>query len=227
MALIISVLSQKGGVGKSSISRLIAREYAVNGWSVRIADMDTSQTTSLLWNARRVHYAHEPSIRVESYGNVQAALSRAGEVELLVFDGAPSASTTTAQIAEASDLIILPSGLSLDDLMPQVKLAVEFQKARILPKRILFVLNSAGQSESEEAEARNFIEQNGFQVLTTSLSQLTSYRRANDRGLAFTETPYPSARKTAENVAREIAEFASKALKEPKHEQKQRIQKAR
>jgi chromosome partitioning protein len=222
MALIISVLSQKGGVGKSSIARLIAREYAANGWDVRIADMDTSQTTSLLWNARRVHYGQEPTIRVESYGAVQTALNKSGEVELLVFDGAPASSTTTAQIAQASDLIILPTGLSLDDLMPQAKLAQEFQKAGITESRIFFVLNSAGQSETEAAEAREFIAQRGFRVLKTALSQLTSYRRANDRGLAFSETPYASARKTAELVGQEIAELASQP-KEGHHEQKQRV----
>jgi len=226
MALIISVLSQKGGVGKSSLARLIAREYAFNGWSVRIADMDTSQTTSLLWNARRVHYGQEPTIRVESYGAVQTALNKAGEVELLVFDGAPASSSTTAQIAQASDLIVLPSGLSLDDLIPQVKLATEFQKAGILDKQISFLLNSAGQSETEAAEARSFLEKRGFHVLKAALSQLTCYRRANDRGLAFSETPYASARKSAELVGQEIAELASPATEEPIHDQKQRIQKA-
>ena len=220
MALIISVLSQKGGVGKSSIARLIAREYAINGWSVRIADMDTSQTTSLLWNARRVHCGHEPAIRVESYGAVQTALNKASEVELLIFDGAPASSATTASIANASDLIILPTGLSLDDLMPQVKLVTEFQKSGILEKQIIFALNSSGQSESEANEARDFIQQRGYYVLNAALSQLTSYRRANDRGLAFSETPYPSARKSAERVGEEIAQRAAFATEEQTHEQK-------
>ena len=223
MPLIISVLSQKGGVGKSSIARLIAREYAVNDWSVRIADMDTSQTTSLLWNARRVHYGQEPTIRVESYGAVQTAINKSEEVDLLIFDGAPASSTTTAQIAKASHLIVLPTGLSLDDLLPQAKLAQEFQNSGILEKQIVFVLNSAGQSETEAQEARTLIEGRGYRVLTTALSQLTCYRRANDRGLAFSETPYASARKTAEQVGHEIAELATTAMEIPKHDQKQRV----
>jgi chromosome partitioning protein len=226
MALIISVLSQKGGVGKSSLARLIAREYAVNKWTVRIADMDTSQTTSLLWNTRRVHYGHEPTIRVETYGAVQTALNKASEVELLIFDGAPASSATTSQIAKASDLIILPTGLSLDDLMPQAKLATEFQNSGILAKRICFILNSSGQSESEAHEARDFIAQRGFRVLDAALSQLTSYRRANDSGRAFSETPYPSARKAAELVGQQIAEIATQATKEKPHDKKQRVQKA-
>ena len=46
MALVIGVVSQKGGVGKSTCARLIAREYAYAGWDVKIADLDVSQGTS-------------------------------------------------------------------------------------------------------------------------------------------------------------------------------------
>jgi cellulose biosynthesis protein BcsQ len=37
MAALIGVISQKGGVGKSTIARLVAREYAAAGWQVRIS----------------------------------------------------------------------------------------------------------------------------------------------------------------------------------------------
>jgi ABC-type transport system involved in cytochrome bd biosynthesis fused ATPase/permease subunit len=51
MALIIGVVSQKGGVGKSTIARLIARELAAQDWEVKIADLDISQATSYHWRA--------------------------------------------------------------------------------------------------------------------------------------------------------------------------------
>jgi chromosome partitioning protein len=35
MTIQIGVASQKGGVGKSTICRLIAREYAKAGWTVK------------------------------------------------------------------------------------------------------------------------------------------------------------------------------------------------
>src|SRR5450631_1941531 len=49
MAVIVGMVSQKGGVGKSTLSRLVAREYANAGWSVKIADLDVSQGTSFSW----------------------------------------------------------------------------------------------------------------------------------------------------------------------------------
>lgn len=37
---VIAVVSQKGGVGKSTIARLTARELAANGFNTLIADLD-------------------------------------------------------------------------------------------------------------------------------------------------------------------------------------------
>ncbi|MBA3922086.1 MAG: ParA family protein, partial [Nostocaceae cyanobacterium] len=53
MTLQIGVVSQKGGVGKSTIARLLAREYAAAGWDVKIADLDIAQATSTNWKQRR------------------------------------------------------------------------------------------------------------------------------------------------------------------------------
>ena len=49
MAALVGLVSQKGGVGKSTLARLVAREYAAAGWQVKIADLDISQGTSTDW----------------------------------------------------------------------------------------------------------------------------------------------------------------------------------
>ena len=74
MALVIGVVSQKGGVGKSTCARLIAREYAHAGWDVKIADLDVSQGTSFDWHVRRLQQQLEPSVAVERFGTVEQAL---------------------------------------------------------------------------------------------------------------------------------------------------------
>jgi chromosome partitioning protein len=47
--VVIGIVSQKGGVRKSTLARLIAREYANAGW-----DLDVSQGTSFNWQGRRL-----------------------------------------------------------------------------------------------------------------------------------------------------------------------------
>ena len=54
MAMIVGIVSQKGGVGKSTLARLIAREFAAQDWQVKIADLDVSQATSFHWRSRRL-----------------------------------------------------------------------------------------------------------------------------------------------------------------------------
>ena len=86
MALVISCVAQKGGVGKSTMSRLIAREYAANDWSVKIADMDLQQGTSYRWHQRRLMSGTEPTLSVEQFRDVNKALKATAAADLLVFD---------------------------------------------------------------------------------------------------------------------------------------------
>jgi chromosome partitioning protein len=65
MAVIIGVVSQKGGSGKSTICRLIACSFAVDGWDVKIADLDISQGTTFHWHRDRIEAGIQPEIARE------------------------------------------------------------------------------------------------------------------------------------------------------------------
>ena len=82
--MIISLISQKGGVGKSALARLLAVEFALAGWTVKIADLDPAQGTSTQWKIRRDQGQKTPDIPVEKYRNVNAALASAANWDLLI-----------------------------------------------------------------------------------------------------------------------------------------------
>src|SRR5580693_6886325 len=50
---IVGVVSQKGGVGKSTLCQLIAREAAAEGKQAKILDFDVKQMTSTDWVRER------------------------------------------------------------------------------------------------------------------------------------------------------------------------------
>ncbi len=77
MAYIIGMVSQKGGAGKSTLARLLARELAHNALTVKIADLDTQQTTCTAWASDRAEAALEPEIQVQPFGNLATALREA------------------------------------------------------------------------------------------------------------------------------------------------------
>src|ERR1039457_2482557 len=122
MALIVGMVSQKGGVGKSSVARNLACEFAAQDWTVKIADLDISQGTSFKWRTRRLQNKIEPDVPVEQFGNVTKALALADQYDMLILDGEPHSTSSTRAVALSSQLVVIPTGLALDDLGPAVVL---------------------------------------------------------------------------------------------------------
>ena len=73
----------------------------------------------------------------------------------MIFDVVPNAMKASLEIAQKSDLVILPQGLYLDDLRPTVLLDHELIEAKIPDSNIVFALCRAGDRENEIEEARN------------------------------------------------------------------------
>jgi chromosome partitioning protein len=207
MATLIGLVSQKGGVGKSTLARLVAREYAHAGWHVKIADLDISQGTSTDWKQRRERGGIKPDVAVEPFGAVAQALKVAPTYDLLLFDGPPHSMAGTLEIAQASDAVILPTGLSLDDLKPSILLAHELVEKSVPRHKLVFVLCRVGDRENEISEAKAYIRKAGYEVLDGELPERTGYRRASDQGRAVSETTHPSLREKAERVAQSIIDF--------------------
>jgi len=204
MTICIGFISQKGGVGKSTLSKMLAREYASNGWEVKIADMDTSQATAYNWNSRRLRNNIEPAIRVEQFRRVEDVMRVASTYDLVIFDGAPHATKETLQIAQVCHLVVLPTGISLDDLEPTVKLAHELKKEGIPRDKIAFALCRVGNSDPEIQEAREYIQNAGYLILAGEIPEKTGYRRASDLGKTLTETTHATLNKQADLLAQSI-----------------------
>lgn len=198
MALKIGVLSQKGGVGKSTISRLIATEYARNEWDVKIADMDLSQGTVTEWNRTRMESSIEPRIAVEQFMTVKDVTKQDDQYDLLIFDGEPHSTKKTLEIAKVSDLLILPTGVTIDDLLPTVKLAHELRKNGIDRKKINFALSRVGDSHSDVEGAKEYIEEAGYYCLGV-LHEKTSIGQAHDSGKAANETPFKTVNQSVDD----------------------------
>jgi chromosome partitioning protein len=204
MAIMIGVVSQKGGVGKSTLCRLIAREYAAAGWHVKIADLDVGQGTSYDWQSRRLKSGVNPEIPIERFGSVGQALKYAGAYDLMVFDGKPYANAQTLEIAKACNLLILPTGLSLDDMRPSVLLANELCQKGIPKGNLAFAFCRVGDSAAELGESHAYLQDAGYSVFAGALPEKTGYRRASDTGHAPTETRFASLNRKADELAQSI-----------------------
>ena len=206
MALKIGVVSQKGGVGKSTLARMIACEYAASGWEVKIADMDLKQSTSYEWQQGRLASGTQPAVSVEQFSSISRSLRTETTYDLLVFDSAPHATKRTLEIAEVCDLVIIPTGLSRDDLVPTIKLAHELTAEGISTEKVAIALCKVGHSLLEIEETRVFIRAAGYHHLNGTIPESTGYRRAQDIGRSITETRYSSLNEKAGQVMQAIVD---------------------
>ena len=203
MATVIAFVSQKGGVGKSTLSRGLAREAAKSGLAVKIADLDTQQGTSVEWHRRRLNEGVEPVVSVEGYKTADQALLQAAHYDLLIIDAPARASEGTQKIAERAQLVVQPTNPALDDLGPAVRLFHELTKAGIPKSRLVFALNHV-LTETEEVSAREYLREAGYAVLQGYIPSKTSYRDAQNHGRAITETRYGALNEKADALIQSL-----------------------
>ena len=194
----------ESGSGKSTLARLFARELAKDGFAVKIADLDTQQTTCTEWAADRAEARIEPEIQVQPFGNIKTALAEAPRFDAYILDGRPHSSQQTLEIGRAADLVVIPTGQTKDDLRPAVKLAHSLADAGISPSKIAFALVKTTNSDAELNAARAYLEQTDYTALDGFVPVSTAYGIAHDAGKVITETPHRTLNQKAERLAQSI-----------------------
>jgi chromosome partitioning protein len=213
--LVISCLSQKGGVGKSTIARLVATSYARHRQKTAIFDFNGAQETSLFWASLRNSAGIDPPIHVElaTQANRMQADRR---FNVIVADGRPDSPEITLSIAKASNLVVVPTGFTVDDLVPQRRFALELSELGIPRNRILFVINRVLDYDDLTQDAISYLE--GFSVAKSVLPYRKSYIRCHMAGYSVGEVReavqgnMTGLHDAANNLATEIAEHALESI---------------
>ncbi|HVB15036.1 MAG TPA: ParA family protein [Stellaceae bacterium] len=200
---VIAVVSQKGGVGKSTLCQLIAREAAVQGKHAKILDFDVKQMTSTDWGRARLERNIAPAIEAEPTKNIAKALKHCKGYDIVVLDGAPGSPKRTAELMPECDLIILPTGASRADLVPSLALGRRIAEMQLATDGPVFALCRV-LTANEAAEARAAIGIAGFETLDGELIERPGYRQAQNLGRSLTETAFPSLNGKARQLARNI-----------------------
>jgi chromosome partitioning protein len=207
MGYIIGMISQKGGVGKSTLGRMMAREFAEGGMSVKIADLDTQQQTCTHWAGRRAENGVTPEIQVQGFASVRSAVEDAARFDAYILDGKPNASEQTFEVAKVCDLVVIPTGQTVDDLHPGVVLAHTLVKKGLPLHRIAFAMFKTTGSERENSAARQYLKQAGYLVLDGEVPVSTGYGSASDMGKAITETSFKTLNGKAATLAQSVIDM--------------------
>ena len=116
-------VSQKGGVGKSTLARLLAVGAIHRGRKTLLADFDLDQLTCVEWGALRMRASLEPEVDTRAFKSLKKLRREDGVADFIVADTRGLADDLSTEIAEDSDVVFLPTGVSGDDLRPTLSLA--------------------------------------------------------------------------------------------------------
>lgn len=211
-AVIVSFVSQKGGVGKSTLARALVA-VAAHTMDVRLADLDPHQASVSEWEKARERNAAGPPCEVVGYKSAGEAIAASGDVELLIVDTPARATRDTLWIAQRSHLVVQPTGPSADDLRPAILTFHELVKAGVSKSRLAMAICRV-LSEGEEATTRAYIEAAGYEALAGAIPERIAYREAQNRGQAITETKSAKLNEQADALMEALLRKVTQEVKE-------------
>jgi chromosome partitioning protein len=202
---LVAFVGQKGGVGKSSLARLLSVDAARKGQKVLLADFDLEQLTCLEWNALRLRNNIEPEIAVRSFKSLKKLRKTESAYDLIVADTRGLADEFTKDVAEESSVVFMPTGTSGDDLRPTLVLARKLAKHGAEGKLVL-VLTKTGRSDRQIALATQQIEDGGFNVLGVNWAARDGFQSEFDAGGVGLESRNRFLREIADQVGSAMLE---------------------
>ena len=134
----ISIISQKGGAGKTTLAINLAGAAVEHGLSVMIIDLDP-QTSAKKWHDDRAN-KEAPAVisaHAERLPEILKAATDSG-ADLCIIDTAPHSSNEAMTAAESADLILIPCRASTFDLNA---IAASIKITRLAGKKGMIVLN--------------------------------------------------------------------------------------
>ena len=213
--MIISVLNQKGGVGKTTLSIHIASTLALGGYSVLLIDADT-QRSALDWAATR---DQEPIFGVVgiSTNNVHKEVKLLEpKYDFIVIDGPPRVYDVAKSVIAASDFVLIPVQPSPYDIWSAdeiVKLIKEVKTTLSAYKKIIagFVINRKITNTVIGRDVTEALSSYPFDVLKSAIHQRVAYTESAARGTsAIEEDPDSLAGKEIKALVEEILLVSNK-----------------
>jgi chromosome partitioning protein len=196
---VIALISQKGGVGKSTLARVLATEATKKKVKTLLADCDHQQKTSWEWTQWRKENKITPAIISQVFQQVKDIWPLSKNYDLIIIDAPARTSAGTLEIAKRADLIIQPVGASRDDLLPALREFNALKAQGIKKDKLLFILNHLS-TPAEVSATQEYLTESGYPFAPFYLTEKASYRQAQSEGKAITEVNYPSLKKQAQKL---------------------------
>jgi chromosome partitioning protein len=187
-ATIIAFASPKGGGGKTTLTILLASEFAHGGLSVKVLDADP-QGSALLWQKRsRDAGAMMDGLEVtpvKDASELGTTLQQGIDADVVLVDIQGTANETLAVAVGYADLVLIPTRASLFDCV-QADALVTFLKAlrgrgHDVPYRVVFnAVEGIETTQVSFEEAVRFVMTKQLDVMTTVIRSRPTYKKVTN-----------------------------------------------
>jgi chromosome partitioning protein len=208
--VIIALLNQKGGVGKTTLATHLAGEFTRSGESVVVIDADP-QGSALDWSQRRSQTGLPRLFGVVGLARETLHLEApeiARSVDHVVIDGPPRVTALARSALLAADLVLIPVQPSPYDVWASSEMVALVNEALVFRPtlRAAFVVNRRVTRTTIGREARVALSEQRIGTLAAEVFQRIVFAESVAAGrLAFELDPDSPA-------AREIAALAAEVL---------------
>ena len=208
--MIVGVLNQKGGVGKTTLSVNLAACLARAGARVLLIDADP-QGSSLDWAAAR---QGDPLFSVVGFprATIHKEIAQLGQgYDHIIIDGPPRVTDLARSAIMASDIVVIPVQPSPYDIWAAEEVVKLITEARVYKENIksVFVVNRKITNTAIGRDVREALAAYPIHVLDASIAQRVVFAEAAAQGQAIFEIePTGPAVAEMEAVAAELVEYA-------------------
>lgn len=186
MAYIVSVVGQKGGIGKTTTAMSLA---AVASEEARVLLVDTDPQGSATWWARRAGERLPFDFIADTDATHLYGL-RSVKYDVVIIDtpGSLEGRDLLGSVILASDLVVLPTQPAALTLVPLLRTVAEIVAPRRATHRVLLNIVDP-RSPAEVQEARDLLGRHEVPTFEATVRRYRAHERAPLDGLVITQYP--------------------------------------